>query len=283
MNECSLVWSWARSIWDSTDWTDGVVKSPSKENDKAHGFGRFEHVDGDVGGTQRTWKRCTGAHWYTVLGISGTVDTMIWWHDSFPTIKPTCKKRLRVERPRGDSWTPCAYPYPKSLGLETITQFSGNIGVWRDAVSTSSYLSGSLWKGLLPGFWGWKFRRSYAASILIIQQLVWYSNSLQSLEFQCEFRAIVLQNTECEPFKTKGLLDLFVPSVQWPVPRLRHNRSTKGNGSWTKLMVKGSAPWWCHWDSLRKRSSGPEIAPLHWCKWRCSFFKASIRIPFSPT
>ena len=107
---------------------------------------------------------------------------MIWWHDSFTTIKPTCKKRLRVERPRGDSWTPCAYPYPKSLRLETITQFSGNIGVWRDAVSTSSSLSGSLWKGLLAGFWGWKFRRSYAASILTIQQLVWYSNSLQSSE-----------------------------------------------------------------------------------------------------
>ena len=49
-------------------WTDGVVKSPSKENDKAHGFGRFEHVDGDVGETQRTWKTCTGAHfpqWYS--------------------------------------------------------------------------------------------------------------------------------------------------------------------------------------------------------------------------
>ena len=47
---------WARSIWDSIDGTDGVVKNPSKENDKAHGFGRFEHVDGDVGETQRTWK-----------------------------------------------------------------------------------------------------------------------------------------------------------------------------------------------------------------------------------
>ena len=68
VKECSLVRSWARSIWDSIDRTDGVVKSPSKENDKAHGFGRFEHVDGDVGETQRTWKTCTGAHlpqWYS--------------------------------------------------------------------------------------------------------------------------------------------------------------------------------------------------------------------------
>ncbi len=26
-----------------------------------------------------------------------------------------------------------------------------------------------------------------------------------------------MQNTECEPFKTKGLLNLFVPSLQWPI------------------------------------------------------------------
>lgn len=134
---------------------------------------------------------------------------MIWWHDSLTAIKPTCKKRWRVERPRNDSWTPCAYPYPKSLRLQTITQF------WREHRSLEGrgfhfqFSFRVTVERVASWFWCWMFRRNYAAGILIIQQLVWYSNSLQSLEFQCKFRAIVLQNTECEPFKTKGLLDLF--------------------------------------------------------------------------
>lgn len=167
---------------------------------------------------------------------------MIWWHDSFTTIKPTCKKRLRVERPRGES-----------LRLETITQF------WREHRSLEGrgfhfqFSFRVTVERVASWFWCWMFRRSYAAGILIIQQLVWYSNSLQSLEFQCKFRAIVLKRKVC-----LICLICLCFSMQWPVPRLRHNRSTKGNGSWTKLMVKGSAPWWRHWDSLRKRSSGPD-------------------------